>query len=123
MLGNQDRFEAAVAIAGNFDPNRDTIGDDRLAAGAVALVDLTELLGLARRVAQMQIYFGSHRAFDDCLVERQHKVLHLGRRHRPVDQLVQQFLRLFRQRPAGRCLGCYRSSFLLHRHIHDFYLS
>ncbi|KVE90391.1 hypothetical protein WI99_04315 [Burkholderia cepacia] len=122
MLGNHDRFEAAVAIAGNFGPNRDAIGDDPLTVGAVALVDLTEQLGLARRVAQTQIYFGSHPAFDDCLVEREHQVLHLGRRHRLVDQLLQQFLRQFRQRLEGRCLGCYRSSFLLHLHIHDFYL-
>ncbi len=72
----------------------------------------------------MQIHLGAYRALDDRLVERQHQVLHLGRRHRPLDQLVQQLLGLlFRQRPAGRCLGRHHS-FLLHwRHIHDFYTS
>lgn len=88
VLGNQDRLEAAVTVAGDFDPNRAAIGDDRLAAGAVALVSLTGRLGLARRVAQMQIHLGAHRALDDGLVERQHQVLHLGRRHRPLDQLI-----------------------------------
>ncbi|MFP3506680.1 hypothetical protein [Burkholderia sp. SIMBA_062] len=69
----------------------------------------------------MQIHLGAHCAFDDRFVERQHQILDLGWRHRPLDQLVQQFLGQFRQRPAGRCLTRYGLSFLLHRHIHDFY--
>ncbi|KVD46848.1 hypothetical protein WS61_10165 [Burkholderia sp. ABCPW 11] len=51
VLGDQDRLEAAVAITGHLDSDRAAIGDDRLAAGAVALVRLTGRLGLARRVA------------------------------------------------------------------------
>ncbi|EGD05351.1 hypothetical protein B1M_06860 [Burkholderia sp. TJI49] len=104
-----------------MDPNRAAIGDDRLAAGAVALVSLIGRLGPVKRVAQMQIHLGAHRELDDGLVERQHQVLNLGRRHGPLDQLVQQFLRQFRQRPAGRCLTRYGLPFLLHWHIHDFY--
>ncbi|KGS92479.1 hypothetical protein X963_5179 [Burkholderia pseudomallei MSHR7498] len=41
---------------GSLNPNRAAIGDDRLAAGAVAFVDLTERFGLARWVAQRQIH-------------------------------------------------------------------
>ena len=49
MLGNQDRLEAAVAIAGDVAPDRAAIGDDRFAASAVALVGLPSGLdGLCR---------------------------------------------------------------------------
>ncbi|KGD10403.1 hypothetical protein DP49_1706 [Burkholderia pseudomallei] len=41
---------------GSLNPNRAAIGDDRLAAGAVAFVDLTGRFGLARWVAQRQIH-------------------------------------------------------------------
>ncbi|OJA21702.1 hypothetical protein BGV47_32940 [Burkholderia ubonensis] len=120
VLGNQDRLEAAIAVTRHLDPDRAAIGDDGLAAGAVAFVGLAGRLGLARLIAQMQIHLGAHCAFDERLVERQHQVLHLSRRHWPLDQLVQQFLGQFRQRPSGRCLRGHRSSLLLHRHTHDF---
>ncbi len=49
MLWNRDQLEAAVAIAGDVDPDRAAIGDDRFAAGAVALVGLPSGLdGLCR---------------------------------------------------------------------------
>ncbi|EEF27747.1 conserved hypothetical protein [Ricinus communis] len=122
VFGDQDRLEAAVAVARQLDPDDATIGDDRLAAGAVALVGLASGFGSARRIPQMQIHLRTHRAFDNRLVKRQHQILHLGRRHRPLDQLVQQRFGQFRQRPSGRCLRRHRA-FLLHWHIHDFYLS
>lgn len=45
VLGNQVRLEAAVTVAGDFAPNRAAIGNDRLAAGAVALVSWPGGLG------------------------------------------------------------------------------
>lgn len=122
VFGNQDRLEATVAVPRQFNPERAVIRDDGLAAGTVALVGLAFGFGLARRIAQMPVHLGAHRALDDGLVERQHQVLDLGGRHRPLDQFVKQTVRQGRQRPSGRCLRSYRA-FLLHRHIHDFYLS
>ncbi len=122
MLGDEDRLETAVAIARQIDPERPVIGDERRATCAGALVGLAFGFRLPLRVAQMQIHFGAHRALNDRLVERQHQILNLSRRHRTLHQFVQQTFRQGRQRPEGRCLRSDRA-FLRQRHIHDLYLS
>lgn len=52
----------------------------------------------------MHAHLGTDRPLDDRLV-RLHRLVHLRQRHRALDQLVQQFLWQFRQRPLSRCPG------------------
>ncbi len=119
MLGDQDRGEGAVPVAGKLHAHRTTLGQQGLAAGAVALVGLAFGLVFAWPISQMQVHLRGHRPLDHCLLERQEQVLNLAGRHRSFDQMIQQLGRHFRQRPTGRRLsGC--CAFLLHRHIHDF---
>ena len=120
-LGDQDRLEAAIAVARQIDPDRAALGDHRLAAGAIALVGLAVRFRLSGSIAQVQVHLRTHRPFDHRLLERQEQVLHFARRHRPLHQLIHQLSWNLRQRPSGRCL--LSSSPFLGRHIHFLYLS
>ncbi|MFM0046954.1 hypothetical protein [Paraburkholderia sediminicola] len=57
---------------------RDAIGQED-----VALVGLARWFGFAQLLAQMLIHLGTHCAFDEWLVEREHQVFDLGRRQCP----------------------------------------
>jgi len=88
VLGDQDRGEAPVPVARHVDPQRPLVGQDGLAAGAVAVVvGIGRLLG-PRRVAQVVAQFGSQGAFDQRLLEGHRGGIDRLRRHRAVDKLV-----------------------------------
>lgn len=98
VLGDQDRLEAAVAVARQFYPERPMIGDHGPGAGAVALVALSFGLRLAGPVAQMLAHLRTHRPLDDGLLEQQEQILDFAERHRSGDQLIEQS---FRPRPRN----------------------
>ena len=50
VLGNEDRLEAAVAVAGDLHPDRPFAGDHGFARGAVALIARGVGLGRAGRL-------------------------------------------------------------------------
>jgi hypothetical protein len=79
---------------GSAVPNHDQVSSFQCAySRAVTLVALASGFGLPRLVAQVQIRLGTHRALDECLVDSQHQVLNLGKRHLPFDQILYQTLR------------------------------
>ncbi|ETP65934.1 hypothetical protein BDSB_11575 [Burkholderia dolosa PC543] len=61
MLGNQDGFEAAVAVARHLDANRAVFGQDRLGSFAVALIRGVGRLGCTGRVAEMMVHLAAQR--------------------------------------------------------------
>ena len=70
MLGDEQRLEAAVAVARHLDAQRPVLGQHRLAAGAVAVVGRLLGLGRAGRVAQVVRQLGAQRTLDQRLLER-----------------------------------------------------
>jgi len=80
VLGDQDRGERAVTVAGALHAHRAMLGQHRLAAGAVALVGLALGLIPAGPIAQMQVHLRGPRALDHRLLERQEQLLNLAGR-------------------------------------------
>jgi len=103
VLGDQDRGEAAIAVAWDLHPQRPVIGQDCLGTLAVALIG--GLLGAlaARRIAQVVAQFCSQGPFDQRLLERHRQVLHRLGGHRAFDELINQLCGNRRQFPQ-RCL-------------------
>ena len=105
VLADELRLEAAGAVARHLDGQRAGVGQHRLGALAVAVVGRAFRLGLARRIAQVLAHLGAQRALDERLLELLEDVLQLPRRHRPGNQLLQQFSRNRRQRRLVRRSG------------------
>jgi hypothetical protein len=117
VLGDQNRLKAACTVARHVNTHGAAVGQDGLAAGAVALVGLAVWLVLARLVAQVMAHLHVHRPLNDGLLERQKQVLDLAWGHRPLHQLLNQLSRHLPQRATGCRLRGYGS--LLGWHIHD----
>ena len=90
VLGNQHRFEAALTITGNVDPQRPVLGQHRLGARPIALI--TRLLGLlsAGDVAQV-VRLCPQAALDQGLFKRFGRGIDRIGAHRTLDDLVNQF--------------------------------
>ena len=101
VLGDQDRLEAALAVARHLDAHRTSVGQHSLGAGAVAVVARILGLGRARRVAQVVAELGAQRALDQRLLERQRRGVDRLGAHRAGHELVNELLRDRRQRRHG----------------------
>jgi hypothetical protein len=110
MLADDPGLEAAVAIARHLNAHRAIVGDDRLAAGVVALVALAFWLALTLTVTQVIAHLGAHRPLDDRLLERAEHRLQVLLGHRSLYELVQKLLRDFELRGGYRLGGRLSSS-------------
>ncbi|KAJ3472525.1 hypothetical protein NLI96_g13326 [Meripilus lineatus] len=112
MLGNQQRFEAAVTIARYLDTDRAVLGQDCLGARAIALVAYGAWLGSARRVAEMVTHLAAQRSLDQCLLKGQRRGIDRFSCHRTAAELFKQL--------GGNRWQVYRFGFRFARHIVSF---
>lgn len=98
MLGHDQGFKCASAVARDVDPERASVGDERLAAAAVAMVGSACGFVFARRVAQMQAHFGVQGALDDRAFQTCREVVYFAAGQGGTDQCVKRSLHLRRQR-------------------------
>jgi len=90
VLGDEDRLERAVAVAGNLDPDGPVVGEDRLGRGAVSVIVLTGGLRLAASIAEVVRHLALHGPFDDGLLEREAEPVDICGGHGPLDDLIQE---------------------------------
>jgi hypothetical protein len=103
MLGDQQRLEAALAVARDFDAQRAVLGQYGIAGIAVAVVGYVGRFLCPRHVAQVVAEFPAQRSLNERLLQRRRRVLNRLGRHRPLHNLVQKFVRNLgqRRRPLG----------------------
>jgi hypothetical protein len=106
VLGNEQRLEAAFTVARHVDAQRAILGQNRLASAAIAMV--VHLGGLVATgcVTQVMAEFPAQRPLDQRLLEGHRDVMDRVGGHRPLNELVKQFLGNLRQRGRLRRYGC-----------------
>ena len=97
VLGDEQRLEAAFAVARHVNPYRPILGQDGLAAHPIAVVAAIVRPRLAGRVAQVVGELGPQRALDQRLLERHRRGLHRLCAHRALHELVNQLFGDLRQ--------------------------
>ena len=102
MLGDEQRLEAAIAVAWHVDAHRTILGQYGLGGAAVAQVGALLGPGLAVGVSEVMRQFGTKRPLDERALEGQGDVFDRLGGHRTGNELLDQFLGDGRQLPLGR---------------------
>ena len=97
MLGHDQGFERATAVAGDVDSEQVGIGDEGLGAATVAMAGGLFGLVLSRRIAQIQAHLGIQCALDNRAFKAGGEVVDFAASPRRADQHVKRGLHLGRQ--------------------------
>jgi hypothetical protein len=92
VLADQLRLEGSLAVARHVNAQRAVVGQDSLAAAAIAMVGNAYRFLFAARLAKVMRHFGTQCPSDDGFLELPHDGFDRLGRHGASDELIDQFL-------------------------------